>query len=171
VTPRQLLVLVGALALATIAAAAFGWRMRPLGTGPLTRQAAIDSLALKELGGRHGVVFVFSPATCRLKARDFRMLNRLGHVPGLRVRGIVLVDAPKGTAVRHYTDPFDIRFPVALDSLSSWATALATSRIESPLLVFVRDGRVQAMLWSDASLSLRGLPFHWEEFAADSANL
>lgn len=168
--PRPRLMLVWAVTLIAIAPAAFGWR-KGWGVGPAASLATIDSLALNELGGRHGVVFVFSPTTCRLRARDFRILNRLAQLPGLRVRGIALVGAPQGTAVSSYTDPFKIQFPVALDSLSSWSTALAASRLESPMLVFVRDGRVQAMLWSDASLGLKGLPFHWEEFASDSISL
>lgn len=168
---RPRLLLVWVLALATIAPTAFGWRKGWGGKRLPASLATIDSLALSDLGGRHGVVFVFSPTTCRLKAKDFRILNELAKVPGLRVRGIAVVDAPPETPVGYYTDRFEVHFPVALDSANAWSRALAASRLESPMLVFVRDGRVQGMLWSDASLGLKGLPFHWEEFMSDSSSL
>lgn len=139
------------------------------GTGPVVGSGSaplsVNSLVLETLGARNGVLVVFAPATCNLKFRDFVALNRLSHLPGMTVRGIAMVDAPDNVGVTHYTEPFGIEFPVALDSEGAWEDAIRATDMDSPLLAFVRDGRLQGLLWSDATLGLKGMPFAWEEFA------
>jgi|GEM_PF-5223375 len=34
------------------------------------------------------------------------------------------------------------------------------------MLAFVRDGHLQALLWSDAALDVHGMPFAWDSLAA-----
>ena len=73
-----------------------------------------------------------------------------------------MISAPEGANAREYAVPFGITFPVELDQHSAWQKAFRVNQMSGSLLAFVRDGRVQALLWSDAALNVRGMPFGWD---------
>ncbi len=143
---------------------------RATATSPLDgADRGFQQMVLDELKGRNGVLVVFSPTMCNLSVRHFATLNRLAKRPGMVVLGVTMVDAPMGVDVAEYTSPFRIAFPVVFDHDRLWATAMAARNIEGPILAFVRNGRLQALLWSDAAVGTSGLPFAWDESAAGSA--
>ena len=127
----------------------------------------ISARVVKTLGARNGVLVVFSPAACNLAARDFAALNRIASTPGLRVRGVALIAAPTGGLPSEYSLLFGVEFPVECDSSEVWQETLSMNDMSGPLLAFVRDGHLQALLWSDAALGTGGMPFAWDALGAD----
>jgi hypothetical protein len=131
--------------------------------GLLARKVpSLNSLIVESLGARNGVLVVFAPTSCKLTSRDFVTLNRIAAFPGLHVRGVVLVSAPEDASAREYAAPFGIGFPVEFDDQSIWQETFRANQMSGSLMAFVRDGQVQALLWAEAAVSVKSMPFGWD---------
>lgn len=111
---------------------------------------------------RYRLWVVFSPANCKLTARQIKQLNAVNREGHLRVVALVL-DPPTDSLERSAVlQSFGIEFPLLLDREGRWKRELQLHGLEAPLVVLQQSHRILVIASMSALGTLEQLPLALE---------